>query len=165
MPNPLALAIMGGTAAGGYLGYRSGRDDQSMDSSDKIGMTVMSAATGGVLGAAGNYIGWGKIGSAFKTAGKSGMMAGRFLAQTKTILGQKAFKIPKMAKGPLGGLALAAAAVGLVAAGSRTRVPNEREDSGQSETFNQLGSGVKERMGLLGATGDMVFGLNNQRHG
>lgn len=165
MPNPLALAIMGGSVAGGYAGYRARRNDSNMDMSDKAGTTVMSALMGGAVAMGATAVGWGRIGSGVMKAGKSATMVGKGLMHSKTILGAKAFQIPKAARGPLGVLALGVAAIGAVAASAGSRVPNEREEYGSNENFGQIGSGIRERMGMLGATGDMVFGLNNSRHG
>lgn len=170
MPNPLALAIMGGSIAGGAIGYSSAAGDPSQDLSDKAGSTVMSAITGGVLGGIGSYLPWKAIGRGAAGMGKVGMGAGRALKANPMraamkAMGREKFSIPKPLKGPLGLLALTAAAIGITAMGAKGRVPNEREEYADSSNFGMRGQGVKERMGLLGATGDMVFGLNNSRHG
>lgn len=173
MLNPLTLAILGGSVAGGYLGYRAVRNDETMDTSDRAGSVTMSAALGGVAGAGASYIGFKNLAKGAAFAGSFGakaaygtgkMMTANPIRTAMRGLGRKSFGIPSVMKGPLGLLALTAISIGAVAAGSRNRVGVETEDQAQRDNFGR-GSSVKERAGMLGATGDMVFGLNNQRHG
>ncbi len=70
--------------------------------------------------------------------------------------------------GVMAGLAILAGGVGAMAYGARknpqTTAYASRDQRGGGTTYESPSS-VKERMGMLGAAGDMVFGLNNARHG
>lgn len=74
--------------------------------------------------------------------------------------------IPKGSRGPLGMLALTAASIGAIAYSARsnpqTNAYAERDEFGGTEYTQQP---LKERLDMMHATGDMVFGMNNSRHG
>jgi hypothetical protein len=82
----------------------------------------------------------------------------------RTNFGFKA--IPKGMRGPLGLLAMFVGGTAAVAYGSRSNPKpvaySSTNEYGETE-YNT--TSVKERMSMLGAAGNMVFGLNNMRHG
>jgi hypothetical protein len=170
----LIAAAGSGAAVSGYLGWRkSGKDEMGLD--DRIGFTTSSVVAGATGGLALGLLGTRGIAAAGKagytvlnTARKGAMWnpAKAFLKEGhwRTNFGLKA--IPEMARTPLAALAMLAVGVGAIAYTSRSNpqpTASASRDEYGNTSYNQ--QSVKERMGLLGATGDMVFGLNNIRHG
>lgn len=168
-----ATLIGGGGVLAGMTAHRHYANRKDIDTSDKFGMDAMWAATGGGLVAAGTAIGAKRLGT-MAGIGYTGMRTASkalFSHPMSKALGSKnAFRsIPKFARGPLGLLAIAAASVGSIAYSAKS--DNEAESYTTSDgmggtTYNKgPGMSVKERAALIGATGDLVFGLNNSRHG
>lgn len=182
MPSINAMAVMaaaaGGATAGGYFGWKHSANDPSMDREDRFGyaasLTLGGAGAGlamkaiGVKGL-GRMAGMGaKLGTGLAKAAMPAIKMGSIRpgrAMLKALGREKSPLIAKWAKGPLKALALGATILGGVAYSSRERPA--------SETYGSRGDGgteysqqpIKDRMNLLHATGDMVFGLNNARHG
>lgn len=188
MPSVTAIGTMAAAAGGGVFGglagwRKSGRE--GMDSEDRAGFTASSIVAGTAAGYGLNKIGLRRLGQMGK-----GMYGGARLASKAamanpvrsllnradaTSIGKKALDITgigrksvafKGAGGSMAAIAMAAIGVGAIAYGARsnpkTNAYASPDGSGGTDYNTQS---VKERMGLMGATGDMVFGLNNARHG
>lgn len=177
MPSFNSLSTTGALGVGAFVGGRRGwaksQEDDTMDAGDRAGYTASHIVRGAAIGLGLKTIGVG----GFTTAGK--MLAGGMgLARKATkwnplkpalmkIGGGKGFaSITKEARMPLAGLALFALGGLALAYSSRPKNPTaayaNRDENEEVEYTEQP---VRQRMGLLKATGDMVFGLNNSRHG
>lgn len=171
--NAMKLMMAAGIGAGtaGVFGFRHAQRDRTMDSEDKLGFTASSAIAGTAVGLGLGYIGPGRIMSAGMGIGKAAYGAASSIpskAAMKVMGARIGFKAGpkelqstlKAARGTLTGLAMAAAAVG-VAALTR-RHDHEREDIAESDIPR---NSVRERLDMMNSAGDVVFGLNNARHG
>lgn len=74
--------------------------------------------------------------------------------------------IPKGSMGPLAGIAMLALGIGTLAMSPRVEPEGttyaSRDDYGNIEYDNKP---IRNRMNIMKATGDIIFGLNNGRHG
>lgn len=171
MPSVNALSIMalavGGAALAGTAAWKHSAKDQSMDTADRAGYTA-SLAIGGATGAlALNHIGLGRLSKglghvhgAAKTAAKYGSWR-----PGKAAMGALGIKRIPGAKKAFGGLALLAGSIGALAYGAHKAEASAGTVNQPDEDRMPQRSSTRERLGLLGATGDLVFGLNNARHG
>jgi hypothetical protein len=168
-----ATLVGGGGIGAGLMAHRHYANRKDIDSSDRLGMDAMWAATGAGIVAAGSAIGPQRLGSIAGAGFSSARLAGKAVLShpMSKALGSKTMfrSIPKVARGPLGLLAVAAAAVGSIAYSSKSNNEAEsyttQDKTGEVDYNQGPGMSVKERAGLIGATGDLVFGLNNSRHG
>lgn len=174
MPNINVIKIMAGAAIGGIgagvLGWRSTADNPNMDTEDRFAFATSSAVAGIVGGAVLGGIGISRLAKS-TVMGVKGAARGTMGAfQAVKGIGSVARKMgagkAPWLKGPAKVLGLAAATTGVLAYGARSNPQTAayayRNEVGEVE-YNQRP--VKQRMDMLGATGDMVFGLNNLRHG
>ena len=174
MPSANAIAIMAGAAAGGIgagrLGWRSSGRNPDMDQSDRMAFTASSAVAGIAGGAAIAKIGPGRIAAGMKNlamgtfrSAQAARGVGKGVSAAASKMG--AGKAPWL-KGPMKLLALTAASIGVMAYGARSKTPTSayasRNEAGEME-YGQRS--VRDRMDMMGVTGDMVFGMNNTRHG
>lgn len=178
MPSFNALSAMAAVAAGGviggYLGYRhSQRDPSIRDNGDTLGFSASAAIAGSASALALKTVGLSKLGMAAKNVGSGANKVSRALmyhplrdfAEARGV--KFGFKtIPKAMRTPLAALAFLAGSVGAIAYSTRntpdTSAYGSRDQSGNTQYNVQS---LKERMGMMGASGDLVFGLNNMRHG
>jgi hypothetical protein len=170
MPSVSAMSIMTGAALGGAVagraGWRHSGRNPDLDKEDRFALTTSSVIAGVAGGAVLGKIGLGNLTMGAKAAGRGMMGIGRAakgIGPAARSMG--AGKAPWL-KGPMKPLALLAAGVGLLAYGARSQTPTSayasRDEAGGRE-YNQ--HSVKERMSMMGVTGEMVFGMNNTRHG
>lgn len=169
-------AFGGGVALAGNYGWNRAKNDDSLDISDKLGFATSFAAAGGASALALKTIGLGrltKVGAlttagASKAAGLAYKAKNPLLPLLTKVGGGKGFGSFNHSWGPIGALAMFAAGVGAVAYSSRSNPQvSAQAYSEDGETRYQLGNDrpVKGRMESMNALGDMVFGLNNSRHG
>lgn len=171
MPGIKALSIMAGTASGigvgAYLGWGRASKNKDLDMEDRLSFTTSSAIAGGVAGLAAASLGTkgitGTAGAIFNGVNNTRRIA----SKAGSMMFKSKWKgIPQL-RGPMKLFALTAAAVGVMAYGARPRPETAAyaapDEMGGVE-YNQESS-VKRRTGMLSATGDMVFGMNNSRHG
>lgn len=170
-------SAIGGAGLFGYMGYRHSQE-AGYDASDTIAYTSSSSAIGALTGVAGGAIARSVGFKGVSEAGVASIAAGRGLWKgltwnpLKTAMkaaGREKFgykSIPKPLRTPLLGLAIMAAGVGAIAYGSRNTVEPKAYASPDGYSGTSYNSqSVKERMGMLGAAGEMVFGMHNMRHG
>ncbi len=169
MPSINAIATMaamaGGAAVLGGAAWKHSGKDESMDTSDRAGYTGSAVIAGAGGGLALKAIGLRNLGKMAGKAATGANYARKALMSNPTGAGLK--RIPKGAGKPLAMLALLSASVGAIAYGSRSsklqNTTNASRDGTSGTEYNTRP--IKERMTMMGATGDMVFGLNNMRHG
>lgn len=163
------IGILGsGAVAGGYLGWNRASRDKNLDFEDRAAFTGSSIVAGAAVAGAAAGIGttvasrMGWIGNTVYK-GSTGAYKAMTLGSGKIL--PSIPNIPKVARGPLAALAILAAGVGVIAYKSRSNPPTTAyaSNDGMGGTQYSANTGVKDRLGLLGATGDMVFGLNNMR--
>lgn len=188
MPSFNSITSVTAFAAGGTLagigGYRHA-SRVGMDTEDRLGFTTSSVIAGGAAGYMFKQIGPKRLGqfatgayNAARFTGKAAMANPlRSLANRvdKTATGRKildATGIGRGAKafkgmgGPVAALAMLALGIGAVAYSARSNPKVDAYSSSDGTGGTEYNSqSMKERMGLIGATGDVVFGLNNSRHG
>ena len=182
MPSIASLGTIafagGGAAAGGLLGYRhaSGRED--FDLQDKLGFSASSAIAGASGGLALRYIGLGRASSGLGIAAKgitkgTGLLMANPARSLMRKMGRTEFglnAIPKRVRG-LGAVGLTAVAgVAAIAYSSRSNPPvtayaSDDQVGGTDYNSAPQGMTMREKMSMIGASGDMIFGLNNSRHG
>lgn len=169
-----AMKIMAGAAAGGVgagmLGRKHAANDPDMDTEDRFAFTTSSVIAGIAGGALLGKIGIGNL-------AKGAVAGARGIAGGAVSIGRVAKGVGSVArtmgagkapwlKGPMKLLAVTAASVGAVAYGARSKPQTaayaSRNEEGETE-YSQ--HSVKERVGMMGAAGDMVFGMHNTRHG
>jgi hypothetical protein len=168
----LMAAIVGGGALAGYAGWKKSGSD-GMDFEDRAAFTTSSIVAGMVGGAVLKGIGLRGIGAGLGILGKGAKYGYKAATFHPTAGLVKALDATKAGATLMGGLRytrktagalglLTAGTVGAVAYGARSNpkatmalTPNGYEDA----------QSVRERSALIGATGEMVFGLNNTRHG
>lgn len=178
MPSISNLKTIAGMSAGAGLGgfggykYARGRDD--FDTEDKLGFAASSAIAGAAGGLALRAIGLGRLGSMAGGTAKAGAFTGKMLMANpaRSIMrkmgrqnfGYKSIPKPIRTAGLIG--ATAVAGIAAIAYSSRSKPQTSayasQDEYGETQYSAQS---TRERMGMLGATGDMVFGLNNSRHG
>jgi hypothetical protein len=177
MPSISAISMMigagAGIGAGGVYGWKKATRE-GYDTEDRLAFAGSSAMAGGGAALALNAIGIRHI-IGVGSAGLTGMNVARkglMWNPIKTALkagGRTKFgisAIPKGLRGPLAGLALMAGGIGAVAYGARSNPqPNMYSSNDEYGNVQYNQQSVKERMGLLGAAGEMVFGMHNMRHG
>lgn len=183
MPSLSAVTMLGFAGLGGAMGAkmgwnRSGQDATVESPADRFAyagsssIAGMGAGLGLGIGALAlrnrdlRRVGTNMIGVA-GSAAYSGIRGPKTMNLTREIMskmGREKFgwgSVPKMVKGPISGLLLAGAAIagiGIASMTNRDTPPADNDPQPQGQT-------VRERMGMIGASGDMVFGLNNVRHG
>jgi len=174
-------ALAGGGLLAGYAGWRSSGRNPNMDTEDRLAFTGSSVIAGAAAGLALRGIGMRGLGAMAKAGGKAARMGYKAasFSPVERMLGKTTarklgigagFGAYKGHGGTVGLLALMAAGVGATAYNARKNpqpiARASREDAGMAEVGPMpRNNGMRERAGLLGATGDMVFGLNNMRHG
>lgn len=173
-------ALAGGGLLAGYLGFRSSSRNPNMDTEDRLAFTTSSVIAGATAGLALRGLGMRRIGQIAQFGGKAARMGAKVAAfsPVERMLGKTTarklgigagFGAYKGHGGTVGLLALMVAGVGATAYNVRKNPQPisraTREDSGYPNISPIGGMGIRERAGLLGATGDIVFGLNNTRHG
>lgn len=176
MPSINAFSTMASMSIGagvtGSLAFKRSANDQSMDLSDRVGYATSLAGAGAVLGLGAKSLGVSRLGSLTAATARGARTAGRvFTANPSKALFKAAGRTkfgwnsaPKPLRGVLLALSLSAAATGGIAYGSRDTV--EKDDVAVNSGANQVYiQSVRDRLKMLGTTGDMVFGLNNMRHG
>lgn len=166
------VALGGGVGLGGLLGWRAAQRDESMDTTDRFGYTASAAVAGGTGALALKTLGLGRLGKYGTSAMKGANYASKTLMWNplKGAVGKPGTMgfgkgIPKGVGGPMAALAMFAVGVGAVAFGARSRPQTTAYGSNEYGETQYNRQSVKERMGMMGAVGDMVFGLNNARHG
>lgn len=163
MPSITKLAMLGGAGVGAYMagvsGWRHSADDPNAPTiNDRFAYTGSSVVAGLAAGGVG---GLALSSSGFRSGmlglGRKGIGAIGSVPLTKA----SRASIGPTSRGAMMGLLIA----GGVAAGAYIARSIHRDGSVEAEGDEQQGSSVRERMGLMGASGETVFGLNNVRHG
>lgn len=169
----MMIAASSGVAIGGTLGWKHAQKDETLDKSDRVSFASTSALLGGVTGLAVRHAGLNSVSNGLIGSVKTANTASKILAynpikDVSMKLGRKTFGLKSLSKvqGPMKLLAFVAGSVGLIAYGSRT--PSHTEayaspDGLGGTDYNK--STTSDRMNRLNATGDMIFGLHNSRHG
>lgn len=188
-------AAAGGALLGGRSAWVRSRRNENMDIEDRLAYSTMWGLTGaGVVagtaftamkypsvlrglyrGGAAAATGAYKVATYHPLRGFANRATAAVESGTSSWLQRRAvgagigqgFKAYKGNAGAIGLLATLVAGVGAMAYGARknprTRAAASRNEVGDTEYATP--SSVRERMGMMGAAGDMVFGLNNSRHG
>lgn len=176
MPSINALSIMGvavgGAALAGTAAWKHSAKDPTMDSADRVGYTGTLAAFGATGALALKHIGLGRLGTGIQFAGKAASKAGHLAMMNPgraafRAMGRKSFGLKSVPGSGrvLGTMAIMAAGIGAMAYGAH-RAENETMTMSRPDDDRMPArGGARERAGLIGATGDIVFGLNNSRHG
>lgn len=183
MPSLNAITMLGLAGAGGVMGAkvgwnRAGEDPTVESSADRFAYAGSATIAGVGAGFAAGIgalalrnrdvrrVGSSLLGSGI-SAGYAGLKAPKTMNLTREIMskmGRTKFgwgSVPKGLKGPVSGLLMAGVAIagmGIASLMNRDTPPAANDPQPQGQT-------VRERMGMIGASGDMVFGLNNVRHG
>src|SRR5271165_6238206 len=172
-------ALAGGGLLAGYAGFKSSGRNPNMDTEDRLAFTGSSIIAGAAAGLALRGLGLRGMGAIAKAGGKAAGMGYKVakFSPVERMLGKTTarklgigagFSAYKGHGGTVGLLALLAAGVGATAYNARSNpqpISRASRDEGGFGEVNPLSRNTRERAGLLGATGDMVFGLNNMRHG
>lgn len=179
MPSLAALgtiaATMGGAAVGGMAGWRYSNRRDDFDTEDRLGFAASSTVAGGAAGLAMRSIGlrgMGRLASGGYSAAATGgrLMMANPARSIMRKMGREKFGFSTFSKTGLKAGAMATLAVAGIAAIAYSARSNPETQAyaapnGYGETDYIPASTVRDRMNLLSATGDMVFGLNNSRHG
>lgn len=167
-----------GALGGGVLGFSHASGRQDMDNPDRLGFAASSALAGAAGGLALRSIGMRRVAGGLRTAARGARAGIKMLMANpaRTLLrkmGRTEFgysAIPKRVRG-LGAIGLTAVAgVAAIAYSSRSNpqvsaYASDDQVGGTDYTPGPEHMSMKEKIGMMAASGDMVFGLNNSRHG
>lgn len=155
-----------GIGIGAYLGWGRAKKNTTWDAEDRIGFTASSAIFGGAAGLGIGAVGVKGIRGAASSAFDGINNTRKIVSGSISRLSGSKWKGISQLKGPMAFLAFTAASVGLMAYGSRPNPQTTAYGSPDEMGGTQYSENpIKRRVGLLGATGNMVFGMNNSRHG
>lgn len=182
MPSINALASMATMGIGGGLAgrmaWKRSASNPELDSEDRLAYTTSATGIGAAGALAFKSIGLKNISNLATTGNPIGLgrslMFNPIRSLRKFPIGKKSLDFIGIGRGasafkgmggPIAAIAALAGGVGAIAYTARSNpstMAYAESDYGETQ-YNQ--QSVKERMGLMGASGDMVFGLNNMRHG
>lgn len=175
-PTKIALVLGGGAFVGGNTGWINSKrnEDPEKDGLANFWTNTKAAGSGAFYGAGataamgvGATYGVDKAittaaSAAYKTATWNPIKAWAKARGNPLGIGAG---IPKGMRGPVAALAMLALGVGAVAYSSRsnpeTAAYASRDDYGETQYKD---TSVRDRMSMLNASGNMVFGLHNLRH-
>lgn len=176
----MMAAVVGGAAIAGRAMWKHSAKDETMDTQDRVAATGSLAIGGAVAGLGLNAIGARRLASigsgTYKTTSVLGKAVGSAMMARPSESVMKAmgkskygFGTFKALHGPTKLAAMAAATVGTIAIGARKTDKTPRSEArGQRDEYGDTQyntQSVKERVGMMGASGSMVFGMHNTRHG
>jgi len=165
------IAGLGSGVAGGYYGWKQAQQNRDFDTEDRVKFFGSSVVTGlaagtGLTVAGALALKTVSFGDATRVAkGLYGMgkasYKGLTLGSGKIL---PTIRIPKGAGKPLAGLAMLAAGIGAIAYSYRSDPQTAAYAASDGAGGAQYNS-TRSRLDSLRADGNILFGLNNLRHG